>query len=557
MVEAKLGLRLCIALYDRVLLPASTYFESPLAREILDLHPLSCAVGRVQLTASEPTLADHRESKVDQYGDSSPLDLGSAYSTRSPRSTEVGYVRKEGTSRQDIEVNWNNTLIRALDDVEYRSAVGLSDLSDPLVASWVDLPYALGERAFIPGHVYQLIERQTSAAVPIGLRFPIYRLIERAYIASYMNAHHAGLLEDLVFLRTPFDLPPSWRSVNYQVLVRSAMLAGVLEPLALGSEQLLLRSLHELREVLLKQPSNSGDIQGARSNMSLVPDPTIAVVTALAIEHEAVRLTLSDVEMVKVPGDPQDYTVGWIEGEDKNLRSVVLVQIPRMGNPAAASASTNLMRSFPSVRDVVMCGIAGGLPDCTRPDRDIRLGDVVVSDRRGVVDLDSVAYRPGGISEDRSLLPPPSARLTRGLNRISQLYTRGERPIDSVLAMLTEKNDIFRKPESDDVLTGPGGAPTERAIRPQAGPKLFRGVVASSQALLKDPVRRDQIRDSVGVFAAEMEGGGVAESTWAADGRGFIAVRGISDYCDNAPKDWHSYASATAAAATYILIGMV
>lgn len=63
--------------------------------------------------------------------------------------------------------------------------------------------------------------------------------------------------------------------------------------------------------------------------------------------------------------------------------NVVIASLPEgiTGKVSASSTATNLLRSFPKIRFGLMVGIGGGIPDYTEedPNKDIRLGDVVVS----------------------------------------------------------------------------------------------------------------------------------------------------------------------------------
>jgi nucleoside phosphorylase len=59
------------------------------------------------------------------------------------------------------------------------------------------------------------------------------------------------------------------------------------------------------------------------------------------------------------------------------------------------------------------------------------------------------------------------------------------------------------------------------------------------------------------VLAVEMEGSGIADGTWI-NGRDFLVVRGICDYCNpNKGDDWQAYAAVVAAAYARALISSV
>ncbi|NEP00517.1 MAG: hypothetical protein F6K58_17935 [Symploca sp. SIO2E9] len=62
------------------------------------------------------------------------------------------------------------------------------------------------------------------------------------------------------------------------------------------------------------------------------------------------------------------------------------------------------------------------------------------------------------------------------------------------------------------------------------------------------------MRNKFGVKAVEMEASGIADASWNLD-VGYLAVRGICDYCDSYKNDtWQPYAAAVAAAYTRALI---
>jgi uncharacterized protein YjbI with pentapeptide repeats len=85
-------------------------------------------------------------------------------------------------------------------------------------------------------------------------------------------------------------------------------------------------------------------------------------------------------------------------------------------------------------------------------------------------------------------------------------------------------------------------------------PRVFYGPIGSANKLLKNPVKRDALREQHGVRAIEMEGSGIADATWAHES-GYLVVRGICDYCDSNKGDaWQNYAAACAAAYTIALI---
>jgi hypothetical protein len=83
------------------------------------------------------------------------------------------------------------------------------------------------------------------------------------------------------------------------------------------------------------------------------------------------------------------------------------------------------------------------------------------------------------------------------------------------------------------------------------------GTIASANQVLKNPIRRDQLRNEHRAKAVEMEGSGIADLAWTRSIEYFV-VRGICDYCDtNKRDDWQDYASVVAAAYTRVLLSSV
>lgn len=84
--------------------------------------------------------------------------------------------------------------------------------------------------------------------------------------------------------------------------------------------------------------------------------------------------------------------------------------------------------------------------------------------------------------------------------------------------------------------------------------KVHYGRIASGNVVQKNPKRRDSLNNDFGIIAIEMESSGIKDATRLA-GNGYLAVRGICDYCDSQKNDtWQNYASAVSAAYARALI---
>ncbi|WP_212999777.1 effector-associated domain 2-containing protein [Winogradskya consettensis] len=261
---------------------------------------------------------------------------------------------------------------------------------------------------------------------------------------------------------------------------------------------------------------------------------TIGIVTAIAVELATVRAVLDEVRDLRVAGDPGHYCVGALPSADEGTpHRVAAVMLTRDGTRNAAAAVVDMARSFPSMRVVVMCGIAAGLPAAG-----VRLGDVV-SATQGIVDYGHLRAT-NGYRELRRASGDISTRLLAADNQLAVGQHRGQRPWEPVLATLERANATFRRPS------------------PEGGPPLVhRGAIGSADVLLRDEGLRDGLADAHGIIAFEMEGSGISVGA-ALHGREWFMVRGVSDLADDRKNDgWHGCAAAGAAAYVRALLGVV
>jgi nucleoside phosphorylase len=229
-----------------------------------------------------------------------------------------------------------------------------------------------------------------------------------------------------------------------------------------------------------------------------------------------------------------------------------------MGNNAAANRASSLLERFPGIEAVLMVGIAGGIPNPAKPDEHVRLGDIVVSAERGVIQYDFVK------DEARELLPrhpprPPGAALIDAVRMLEAHEYVRLRPWLTHLRTGLQRLRMRRPPARTDVLVDlrrsrtPFRHPTDPKRR--AGcPRVFIAPIASANVLLKNAARRDALRASFGVRAVEMEGSGIADAAWD-HLIGYLVIRGICDYCDDTKNDtWQEYAALAAASYARALI---
>jgi nucleoside phosphorylase len=285
--------------------------------------------------------------------------------------------------------------------------------------------------------------------------------------------------------------------------------------------------------------------------------PRIGIITALEKEFAAVEVLLENVRpYTSDRGARRRYTLGEIRAADGGKHSIALTMADQGNNKAAISA-VHLYNDFPYVSEFIMVGIAGGVPYADKPDEHVRLGDIVVSE------LGVVQYDFGKDTNEKFLMKDspilPSARMVQAVKFLKVTHLKGTIPwLEHIERAVTRLPEASR-PKQPDILysTSDSSAQIRHPKDPKrrkGEPRVFYGLIASANMVLKNPVRRDKLRDEVGAKAVEMEGSGVADAAWSVDA-GCLVIRGICDYCDSHKRDnWQEYAAVVAASYTKALL---
>ena len=285
--------------------------------------------------------------------------------------------------------------------------------------------------------------------------------------------------------------------------------------------------------------------------------PAIGIITALPKEYRAMRSVLEQPHNYNAPGQAAGhrYVVGEIPAVQGGNHSVVLALCADTGTNLAAARVMQLLMHFPSVNKVIMVGIAGGVPNPGKVDEHVRLGDVVISDRNGVVNYEFKT------ESDTEIIPrfpprPPSAML---LEAVLLLETEDDKPWLRFIHTACTACRVTRPPEDTDILASTDH-PTVVISHPpdfkrhEGEPRIFTGPIASADTLLKNAQHRDELQRQFRVKAVEMEGSGIADAAWSRE-VGYLVIRGICDYCDSYKNDtWQAYAAISAAAYTRALL---
>lgn len=279
--------------------------------------------------------------------------------------------------------------------------------------------------------------------------------------------------------------------------------------------------------------------------------PSTAIVTALPKEFAAVRSLFDECHEFSHPNDPNDYVVAVLTDSEGGQHYFPIALLKQMGNNSAAALARDVLRTFQNVRDILMVGIAGGVPHPSEPEKHVRLGDIAVSMQKGVVQFDKIKLE-SGTPKIRDTSQPPSARLVGFVNRLEADRYAGKTPWEGYEVIALAKLNTSRPNTRSDQLFSTANRSTriphpKQVARRRGRPMVHCGLIGSSNTLLKDAAVRDALRSDTGIIAVEMEGSGIADGTWTG-GASYLLIRGICDYADQSKNnEWQMYAAIVAA----------
>ncbi|KAF2463914.1 purine and uridine phosphorylase [Lindgomyces ingoldianus] len=293
-------------------------------------------------------------------------------------------------------------------------------------------------------------------------------------------------------------------------------------------------------------------------------DYTVAWIAVLPIEAEAALGMLDnehDGQFVTGRGDDYIYI-----GGDINGHNVVIATWPEgqnYGVGAAAALVNQVKARFPNIWFALLVGVAAGLPNlspkASAQPRDIRFGDVLVcvpeKTSAGIVHYDLGRHTEDGFMlVGRQAETPAIVRSAISNIRLTKKHPfRIGNLFYQYLTSFQEKtgDKKFLCPSQQDdrlfegVREGTGLVPklVKRKLRDESErTRVWYGNIGSSNSMMRDSKRRDELRDKYNLIGLEMEAAGVMNTLPTG------VIRGVCDYGDSQKnKDWQPYAAAVAA----------
>jgi predicted nucleotide-binding protein len=263
--EARLATRFAILAASEVLVPAASYFESSVCRNILDeLEPLF-GLGIVWLIGNGSSAEEFRYQKLQQYPSGSPIRR--RYSRRKPTPP---FKTRNRSSTKDIVAEWTQ-LVQFGNNLEQFFVGTTTGIPRQIEERWLQVPERLEGRAFIVDHVMPLVAVNEKDRV---VRNRLHSVVNRAYFNSYTGEFKTGVVSDLVYLAAPHQIPSEGIDLPYAALLARCRIQEILSEVATIDPLGLIR-LRDDERWLAAMASAMGTSTLEQSSQCVLTTPTI------------------------------------------------------------------------------------------------------------------------------------------------------------------------------------------------------------------------------------------------------------------------------------------
>lgn len=554
---------------NKILIPASNYFESDLSFKILNELTELNDIGAIDLISSSHNIDELLAKKTSQHGDN--IGLANYHYKdfiNNERIILPGTLKKRSRSASvDIKTGWYSWINTSATKNQIFELSSNTTKASMLEDCLYEVPRKLGNKAYISEYILPLLpidnEKEKNADYLLNV------FITREYISSFLKEFDAVCLKDLPIIDSnsilPYNINDGSIYISYQKIATALKMNTYKNKNAFeyicncnGYELIEFKNSTIWQSILNMSINEKTSLNNIKEkDMDDYSDIKIGIITALPKECAAVKMMLDNVKecFFNEKGAGHRFFIGTLKSANGNRQRVALAQCG-MGNNKAAIRATNMINHFKSIDSIIMTGIAGGIPSYQSDDKQVRLGDIVIS--TGVVQYD-FTKESIECTEIRSEQPQPSAMLLEAVNVLKTYEYENTYPWHEYIDQYSQ-NPIFSKPSADsDLLYDEEDKLCEHPNDPTRTqyPKVFYSKIASANNLLKNPQKRNMLKSKYGVLAAEMEASGIADASWN-HSVGYLVVRGICDYCDIHKNDlWQEYAALVAAAYTKSLIEML
>ena len=395
--EMKLATRLAVASADKVYVPAASYFESELCRQILGELDEFVSLGLIVLCGSSTNLDEFICERQDERFYRKDSVQHSRYKEGAYDETAPAYQRRYGSATRDIVGHWNTLVSDERLQRMLRDAAGKT--IHHTESRLERVPTELGGLAFIPEYVYEILDLPDQAKIA---RARIRSVINEGYFTSYLRELRAGVVTDLSYLASDFSLPEFAPSLSYTRMVRHLQTEGRLKEFSECDQTQLLAFAKNLpwHYALAQAVTRVTPSPSQRS----VAYRKVLCVTAAPVEFEAVCAHFDEKfsarQIVYLDEEKTDYAIRFFDSENDTYWYATALSF--QGQIEAASRVERLTHTL-NPQLVLMVGMCMGMPK-----RELQVGTVIVPNEVFSFDhqrltREGTSYRPHGARVDNSL----------------------------------------------------------------------------------------------------------------------------------------------------------
>lgn len=246
--ELRLATRLAILAADEVVVPAASYFESPLCSQIIDeLQPLF-PHGSIRILGGDPSVQEFILAKLGSYDEEGP-QFAAYERAAGTNALFPPFRRRRRSATRDITRAWLDRSA-APTFLEEQFGPHTSLLPPGFLATWQNTPAALGDRAFTPDYAAQTL---ADGLLTPQITARVHAFINDEYFRSFSEEYGAGFVTDLVVLSSDYDLDNRFGNIRFAQAQRQFREKGLLEKLRTCDAEMLLdlKEDHDVAMALL------------------------------------------------------------------------------------------------------------------------------------------------------------------------------------------------------------------------------------------------------------------------------------------------------------------
>ncbi len=235
--EAKLATRICLLCCDQIIIPASSYFESEICKEIIKEHEDLIALGLIIFVGNARNSLEFIQNKISQY--SGAIFQKELYEKALDNELVIPFRPRTRSATRDIKLAWQRILHKSQIPGLFRDCRGVS-IPRNIEEKWNQTPYLLEKDAFIVDNVMPIIFPHSEN---IAIRNRLHGIINQAYFQSYVSDLDACIVSDLVYLESDYLTNSPERCIPYRYIAAEITKRGKYEwVLNAPTEEFLLHS---------------------------------------------------------------------------------------------------------------------------------------------------------------------------------------------------------------------------------------------------------------------------------------------------------------------------